>query len=191
MLLSKKLSILVILLYSMSSFSQVVINEYSVSNLNDFTDNHNKYEDWIELYNTSTSDIDLAEYSLSDKPGSPRKWSFPAGTIISAKEFLVIWASGRDTIEGSHIHTNFKLSQTKATPESIVFSQPNGELIEEIELLITQNHHSRGRTTDGGAIWAIFTSPSIGSFNSVPTSFERYSNQPTITKSAGFYSNPF
>ncbi len=177
------------LLVSLTSYSQVVINEYSVSNLSDFQDNHEKYEDWIELYNTSTADIDLGNYHLSDKPNSPQKWVFPAGTSIPAKDFLVIWASGRDTTEGSHIHTNFKLSQTKSTPESIVFSAPNGDIIEEIALVTTQNHHSRGRKTDGGSDWAIFMTPSIGSFNSTKTPFDRYANKPVISQAAGFYSN--
>ena len=33
--------------------AQVVINEYSASNLESFTDAFGKTEDWIELYNAS------------------------------------------------------------------------------------------------------------------------------------------
>ena len=40
--------------------AQVVINEFSASNLESFTDNFGKTEDWIELYNTSSNDVDIS-----------------------------------------------------------------------------------------------------------------------------------
>ena len=178
------------ILFSWSSFAQVVVNEYSVSNLSDYKDQFNKYEDWIELYNTSDATIDLGGYFLSDKPASPQKWDFPQGTNIGPKDFLVIYASGRDTVINGEIHTSFKLSQTKSTPESIVFSQPNGELISEIPLAITQNHHSRGRISDGGTDWGIFQSPTLGASNSTATAYSDYAAKPTIDRTAGFYPNP-
>ena len=43
---------------------QVVINEYSASNLERYTDNYGEYEDWIELYNTGGSSVDLGGYYI-------------------------------------------------------------------------------------------------------------------------------
>ena len=40
-------------------FGQVVINEYSASNLSWYTDNYQMEEDWIELYNAGSTDEDL------------------------------------------------------------------------------------------------------------------------------------
>jgi len=74
--------------------AQVVINEYSASNLNSFVDRFGKTEDWIELYNTSSEVVDLSGYHLSDKESKPGKWEIPGGTtdvqdIQELDEFLV------------------------------------------------------------------------------------------------------
>ena len=93
-------------------FGQVVINEYSASNLRQFADNFGKYEDWIELYNKNDKATDISGWYLSDRDTKPKKWQIPAGTVIPAKGYLVIWASGRD-LRDTVLHTNFKFSQTK------------------------------------------------------------------------------
>ncbi|MEZ5082688.1 MAG: lamin tail domain-containing protein [Bacteroidales bacterium] len=101
--------------------SQVVINEYSVSNLSTITDNYSKYEDWIELYNAGASSANIGGYFLSDKIANPGKWQFPAGITIPAGGFIKIWASGRDEVSGGHYHTNFKLHQQKMSRNILYF----------------------------------------------------------------------
>jgi hypothetical protein len=76
--------------------AQVVINEYSASNLESFTDAFGKTEDWIELYNTSSNDVDISGWHLSDKVHKPGKWDIPQGTIIPGNGHLVFLCSGRD-----------------------------------------------------------------------------------------------
>ena len=39
--------------FSLSSFGQIVVNEYSAANFDDFNDNYGQNEDWFELYNNS------------------------------------------------------------------------------------------------------------------------------------------
>ena len=75
-------SVLVALMCSTVAFSQVVINEFSASNLNNFVDNFGKTEDWIELYNTSSSYVDIGGMYLTDRPRKPTKWMIPLGTTI-------------------------------------------------------------------------------------------------------------
>ena len=75
------------------AFGQVVINEYSVSNLSQFPDNYAKYEDWIELYNTSASPVNLSGYYLSDDSINNIKWRIPNGISIAASGFLKFWAN--------------------------------------------------------------------------------------------------
>jgi hypothetical protein len=130
--------------------SQVVINEYSVSNRNTVLDNYGEHEDWIELYNTGASSADIGGYHLSDKPDNPLQWAIPAGVTIPSHGHLIIWASGRNVSGGGSYHTNFRLTQTKANPDWIVFSDPAGVILEQIPLENTQSDHSRGRTISGG-----------------------------------------
>lgn len=174
-------------LVSYISFGQVVINEYSASNLTGYTDNYNKTEDWIELYNTSGSSIDISGYFLSDNESFPVKWEIPSGTSIPANGYLTFWASGRDEASGGHYHTNFKLKQTKETPEHVIFSNPSGTVINQFQLQITQVEHSVGRESDGASTWKIFTSPTKGASNGT-TSYTGYAEAPIMSEAAGFYS---
>src|SRR6185369_6990696 len=52
--------------------------------------NGGTHPDWVELRNTSGSPVDLTSWSLSDD-GDARKFVFPAGTILPANGFLVVW----------------------------------------------------------------------------------------------------
>ncbi len=176
--------------FSFSSLGQVVINEYSVSNISYIVDNYSSNEDWIELYNTGSTAVSLTSYSLSDKPTEPLKWQFPAGVSISAGGFLKIWASGRNEVSGGHYHTNFKLTQTKDDTENIVFSDPFGTILDQVQLEITQKNHSRGRTINGGANWGIFTSPTAGTSNNSVTVYASYTQKPQMSLPAGFYAEP-
>lgn len=64
--------------------------------------------DWIEIGNTSDSSIRLAKWFLSDNKNNLRKWAFP-DTLLEAHSFLVVFASGNDTVTDEEIHTNFKI----------------------------------------------------------------------------------
>lgn len=148
--------LLVILTIGLKSHAQIVINEYSVSNLNSFTDNFGQNEDWFELYNLGSSSTDLGGYFLSDDTTDLFKWQFPEGSMVTSHGFARVWATGRDLVSGSHYHTNFRLSQTKDKPEFIVLTDQDGNILDYTQLQITQKEHSRGRTNDGSVSWSIF-----------------------------------
>ena len=167
---------------------QIIINEYSVSNLSQFQDNYGRYEDWIELHNTANVPAQIGGYYISDKQGNPFKWQFPDNTIIPAAGYMIIWASGRNEAENGHYHANFRLSQTKANPEFIVFSDASGTLLETQQLQLTQLGHSRGRVTNGGDQWGVFIDPTPGGSNEVALHFEGYAAKPQMNYEAGFYS---
>jgi hypothetical protein len=50
--------------------------------------------DWIELHNTTQSDINVGEWYLSDDPLDLTKFQIPANTMIVAGEFLVFTQTG-------------------------------------------------------------------------------------------------
>ena len=99
--------------------AQVVINEYSCSNIATIPDNYGNTPDWIELYNSSASTVSLNGYYLSDKISSPTKWTIPAGVSIAPSGFLRIWCSGKNIVVGTNIHAGFTLTQTKR--EALIF----------------------------------------------------------------------
>ena len=171
------------LVATFNAFSQVVINEYSCSNRDIIADQNGNYEDYIELYNSSGSTVDLTGYYLSDDYSALTKWAFPSGISIPANGFLKVWASSKDEVVGTNIHTNFKLTQTKN--EVIAFSNPSGQIIDSVSLKLTQKNHARGRTTNGGATWGVFTNPTPGTSNGA--SFTEYAAAPVMDIPEGFY----
>jgi len=169
--------------------SQVVINEYSASNLSTVQDNYEEYEDWIELYNAGPYGVNIGGYFLGDDTASPLRWAFPAGTVISSLGHLKIWASGRDEAGGGNYHSNFRLTQTKANADWIVLSDPSGAILEQVQLEITQSNHSRGRTVSGGDQWGIFTNPTPGTSNGYSTAYAAYAEKPMVSDTGGFFNS--
>ena len=178
-----------ILIYgSVATLAQVVINEYSASNLESFTDSFGKTEDWIELYNTSSTAVDISGWHISDKEAKPAKWEFPSGTVIPANGHLVVLCSGRDGKFNDELHTNFKLAQTKGT-DIVLLSDPTETVLEMFPLEMTLVEHSRCRTVDGGADWKVSTSPSFGTSNDNSPQINGYTVAPQMSLSAGFYAD--
>jgi len=165
-------------------YSQIVINEYSCSNISNLPDNFGEFEDWIELYNKGNAPVNLGGYYLSDNSASPLKWKIPSITIAS-QGYVVIFASGLDTVVGTNYHTNFKLTQTKNEP--ILLNAPSGAFVDSVTTRPTQRNHSRGRKTDGFGIWSLFTSPTP-KFSNAGDDVE-YTAKPVMSLAPGFYTS--
>lgn len=172
-----------LLINSIQSFPQVVINEYSCSNLNTITDNYGEYEDWFELYNTSASSVSLSGFYLSDRITNPMKWQIPAGVSIAPNDFLIVFANKRNEFTGGYLHTSFKLTQTKL--EHILLSDPSGNIMDVVQTIPTQDNHSRGRETNGASTWALFTTPTPDTNNAGPK--QNYAFTPQFSLEAGSY----
>ncbi len=183
------ITLLLVLSTLMSSTAQqVVINEYSASNLSQFPDNYQDYEDWFELYNTTASTINLGGYFLSDDSLNLTKWPIPSNVNVSGNGFARFWCSGRGLVSGTNYHTNFRLSQTKNNPEFIVLSDAQGNVIDYVKLSKkTQLGHSRGRTLNGANAWSIFTSPTPNASNNTAVPKASYANKPEASIVGGFY----
>ena len=167
--------------------AQVVINEFSASNVNTLADAFGEYEDWIELHNTGTSAADLSGYHLSDRYNNPQKWAFPAGTVLQAGGFLRVFASSRNTLAAGQLHANFKITQTRN--EYVVFSDPDGVILDSYHITQpTQTNHSWGRHPSTGN-WQVYTNPTPGSANGA-NAFNGYAPIPIFSAPAGFYDAP-
>jgi hypothetical protein len=86
----------------------ILINEVLASNSTTNLDPNGQAEDWVELVNTTSAPIDLAGFYLSDDPMNLMEWPFPAGTMIPANGYLLVWAD--NDVNESGLHSNFKLS---------------------------------------------------------------------------------
>ena len=86
----------------------VLINEVLASNDSLLFDPNGQDEDWIELINTTNTPIDLAGFYLSDDPLNLMAWALPAGTVLPANGYILIWAD--KDVNQVGLHANFKLS---------------------------------------------------------------------------------
>ncbi|MEY4603597.1 MAG: hypothetical protein RIT43_889, partial [Bacteroidota bacterium] len=149
--------------------SQIVINEYSCSNISGPTDAYGQREDWIELYNTSATPVNLTGYYLSDKATNLQKWLIPSGTV-PANGFTMVYCSGRNTVNGTQLHPNFKLTQTDG--EWIILTSPAGTVVDSLKIVhMTKNNHSVGRSTNGAVDWKLFLTPTPNANNTGAINF--------------------
>ncbi|HVY72349.1 MAG TPA: lamin tail domain-containing protein, partial [Verrucomicrobiae bacterium] len=86
--------------------SIVEISEIMAENQNTIT-NDGTAPDWIELHNRGSGPADLAGWSLSDD--DPRRFVFPAGTVLAGNGYLVIWCDSQTNAPG--LHTGFALNR--------------------------------------------------------------------------------
>jgi len=156
----KKLSLLFFLAcYTLSAQERtVVINECMPNNTLTAADQDGEYNDWVELYNTSNSSINLQGYFLSDRRGEPTKFQFPY-VSIAANDYLIIWVD-KDTLQ-TGLHTNFKLS---ASSEQVYFFSPDTNLIDYVHFYNMQADESIARTKDGNGPFEV-TNSSYNSTN--------------------------
>ncbi len=108
------------------SAAQVVISEFMAKNDETLIDGDGNYSDWIELYNMGDSAVDLTGWYLSDDTNNLIQWTFPSKSIAPG-EFLVIFASGQDTVAYTdslgYLHTTFKLS---GSGENVILTESDG-----------------------------------------------------------------
>jgi hypothetical protein len=83
------------LVISVKLHSQVLLNEFSSANISILADEDGEYNDWIELYNHSGSEINLGGYHLSDNASFLKKWTIPA-VPLKPYSYLLIFASGKN-----------------------------------------------------------------------------------------------
>ena len=140
--------------------------------------------DWVELANPGTSDIPLAGWKLSDDSDEPAKWSFPPGALIPAGGHLVVMCDDLDITapaSGGYYHTNFKLS---STGDSVVLTDSNGTLVDNITFGEQTSFESYGR--DGSGQWVYQGDPSPGSTNT-GSSFPGQVAKVQFSLTPGFY----
>jgi hypothetical protein len=109
------------------------------------------FQDWFELFNPNTADVNLAGYYLTDNLSQPAKWRIPTNTLIAAGGFLLVWADNEQAqnsgFAGTHLHAAFQLSNGG---EAIGLFAPNGVTPQSIVIFGAQRENiSQGWFPDG------------------------------------------
>lgn len=126
----------------------IVINEILPS-----PDGQDAEEEWVELFNHNTFEINLSGWQLSDIVGVTKNYTFPERTIISASGFLV-----------------FPRPITKITlnnsDDGLRVIRPDGKITEEVSYKNAPRGQSYSLTSQGWA-WSSYLTP--GGLNKAPT----------------------
>lgn len=180
----KKIQLLAFSVFTaMAANAQIVINEYC-ANSTSFLDEYGDSNDWIELLNTSSADVNLEGWHLSDKADNLAKWTFPAVTI-KAGGYLKVFASSKDLKEvadGKFLHTNFNIS---SEGEAFYLSDASGKIVHQADTLVVPNDISRGLSPDGNGKWVFFAQPTPGAANTTKAFATAETPQVTISPEGG------
>jgi hypothetical protein len=154
----------------------LVINEVCASNSR-VEDEHGDKDDFIELYNPTDEDIDIAGLFITDKLSNKLRHHIGQGkeneTIIPAKGYKVLWAD-QEIFQGP-MHLNFKLS---ASGDAVGLYQKVGEnvyTLDQMEFTKLYPNVSLSRFPDGTGPFELTRSLTPGAANvyEIPLSTEK------------------
>ena len=109
------------------SFDSLFISEFVAKNNSGLADLDGAFSDWLEIHNPTESTISLTGWSLTDDANDISKWTFPS-RAIGPNQFLVVFASGKNIVEGDELHANFKLS---SNGEYLALASDDGQIVHE------------------------------------------------------------
>jgi len=163
---------------SQLNVGDVVINEIMSNNISTTSDASGKFEDWIELYNTTSSPVSTAGLFLTDTLGLLQKWELPDYTI-PANGYAIIWAD-EDGGQGD-LHANFKLSNLG---EQLILTNADSLVIDSITYLIMADDIAFARLPNGSGPF-IMQAPTFNANNDFINSITEKQEQIKV------YPNPF
>jgi len=118
----------------------VRVTELMAANSNAHKGPDGTYCDWIELYNSGSTEFDLSGFGLSDDISKPKKFMFPEGTRIPAYSYLVLYHTEKP-VEGT-LSIDFGLS---GQGETLVFTSKEDRIIDLIEFGVQEKNCSLAR----------------------------------------------
>lgn len=187
-LLKKHISLLFLSLGLLTPLQEALtalkINEFLAANDTVNQDPQGDYDDWIELYNSGNSEINLNGLYLTDDLDDPTQWQFTGDYVLAAGDFVLVWADKDTSDNPNGIHANFKLSKGG---ESIgLFENDGVTLIDSITFQDQADDVSFGRFPDGGDNWYPMSEASPSETNTAALSEAVY-----FSKLGGTFSDTF
>lgn len=141
----------------------VRINEVSAAN-SIYVNDLYKRNDWVELYNTTDSPVDIAGMYLSDNADKPMKYQITAvegiSTVIPAFGYTIVWCD--KLTPASQLHASFKLA---ADGGLVMITAEDGTWADTLAYGPHSGTESFGRYPDGSGNVYAMNSPTIGKTN--------------------------
>lgn len=153
----------------------LVINEITASNIDGSLSPATNFDSWIEIYNPTDSEVDLAGMYLSNEQDNPTRWRMPSDVgTVAANGFKVIWL-------GSN---NIKPQQAPFSLDCdggvILLSDKEGNLVAKESYPEALSRTSWARTTNGGEEWAWTARPTPNSSNNNSAFYSKRLEAPVV-----------
>lgn len=81
--------------YWLAAGESVILNEVCCYNDTIIYDKVGEYNDYVEIYNSSSETIDISGFCLSDNKSKLTRYTFPQGSVIESGGYLVLWGGCR------------------------------------------------------------------------------------------------
>ncbi len=111
--------------------------------------------DWVELYNGTTTNVDMAGMSLTDDTLQPRRYVIPSGTILTPGAFVRVICDPGSTNAASLVNTNFALKSSGGAVYLFDTPANGGSLLSSITYGLQVPDLSIGRVPDGSTNWVL------------------------------------
>ena len=139
----------------------VVLNELMARNLTATVDDQGEFDDWVELHNRSSVDVDMEGCALTDDPANPARYLlFARGSVIPARSYLVVFADEQP--RQGPLHAPFKLG---ADGDMLVLMDPDGNALDQVGFGPQPADLSLGRMPDAQGPFMELTTPTPGAPN--------------------------
>jgi len=130
----------------------VVINELlpdpSGHDVNHDQVQSNREDEFVEIVNNESSDIDISNWTISDAKNV--SYTFPSGTILPSNRAIIVFGGGNPSgnFGGAEIFTSGGLSLNN-TDETVTLKDQNGNQIDQVTYGSTTEGVSLNRNPDG------------------------------------------
>ncbi|HAH50126.1 MAG TPA: hypothetical protein DCL80_02225, partial [Balneola sp.] len=91
-------------------------------------------EEWIELYNTTSQQIDISGFTITDNNGTGAVYTFPSGTTIDGQAYFTVAkvAIGFQPLYNSDAHQYGNIPDLNNTGDALLLKDNTGSLVDEV-----------------------------------------------------------
>ena len=168
----------------------VIINEILASNNGCCQDEHDEFDEYIELYNFGNDTIDVAGFFLTNEPENSDSYvqiqAAGDSTLIAPGEFLLLWSD--DSPSQGILHLDALLSNTGG--DLVLYAHDTATIADAVSYPFQAPDIAYARELDGQENWS-YMDPTPGMSNTTIMATEKNTSHPESFKLRQNYPNPF
>lgn len=112
--------------------------------------------DWVELRNISDSDLNLADFAITDDPDSPLMYILPDKTLKPGASIVIILSGDESLSTDRYSHAGFSLN---ASEDQLLLYRTDGTLLDYVSLREIPLGYSFGRSENTGGFFYMEPTP--------------------------------